>query len=110
MATSDISYVEASAALARMRAGGRIDANATRAARQRLDDVWLDLLRVAPDDALLATAAALADEHSLRGYDSIQLASADLLGSAGEIAFVCWDRELLAAAKRVGLRTGPSRS
>lgn len=110
MATSDVSYVEARAALARMRAGERIGANAARTARRCLDDIWLDLLRVAPDDELLASAADLADEHSLRGYDSIQLATAALLSEAGDVAFVCWDRELAAAAGRAGLRTAPPRS
>lgn len=109
VATSDVSYVEARAALARMRAGDRIGTNSARAARRCLDDIWLDLLRLAPDDELLARAADLADEHSLRGYDSIQLATATLLQDAGDVAFVCWDRELLAAAERAGLRTAPLR-
>lgn len=110
VATSDISYVETRAALARMRSGGRIGANGARAARRNLDDVWLDLLAVPPDDELLARAADLADEHSLRGYDSVQLAAATLLEDAAEVAFVCWDAELSAAASAVGLRTAPLRS
>ncbi len=93
-----------------MRAGGRIGANAARTARRCLDDVWLDLLAVPPDDELLARAADLADEHSLRGYDSVQLAAATLLEGAGEVSFVCWDAELLAAAENVGLRTASFRS
>jgi predicted nucleic acid-binding protein len=103
VATSDVSYVEARAALARMRAGGRIGANATRGARRRLDDIWLDLLSVPPDDELLARAADLADEHSLRGYDSVQLAAATTLRTAADVTFVCWDAELRAAAQDVGL-------
>lgn len=103
VATSDVSYVEARAALARMRAGARIGANAARTARRYLDDIWLDLLSIPPDDELLARAADLADEHSLRGYDSVQLAAATALRSAGEVTFVCWDVELRAAAEDVGL-------
>lgn len=103
VATSDISYVEARAALARMRAGGRIGANATRAARGVLDEIWLDLLSVPADDELLAMAAELADEHSLRGYDSVQLAAATSLQRAGDVTFACWDLELRAAAQDVGL-------
>lgn len=103
MASSDISYVEARAALARMRAGRRIDPKTCRAARSVLDDIWLDVLSVAPDDELLAAAAELADEHSLRGYDSVQLAAATSLQAAGEVTFACWDVELRAAAEDVGL-------
>lgn len=74
-----------------------------------LDEIWLDLLRVPPDDELLATAAELADEHKLRGYDSIQLATALVVEAAGDSTFVCWDDELTAAAARAGLRTVPLR-
>ncbi len=103
MATSDISYVETRAALARMRAGGRIGSDAARTARRVLDEIWLDLLSVPPDDELLARAAELADEHSLRGYDSVQLAAATSLQTAGDVTFTCWDVELRAAAADVGL-------
>lgn len=103
VATSDVSYVEARAALARMRAGGRIGANAARTARRYLDDIWLDLLSIPPDDELLARAADLADEHSLRGYDSVQLAAATALRGAGDVTFACWDAELRAAAADLGL-------
>jgi uncharacterized protein len=103
VATSDVSYVEARAALARMRAGKRIGASASRAARRLLDEIWLDLLSVPPDDDLLTRAADLADEHSLRGYDSVQLAAATSLQQAGDVTFACWDVELRAAAKDVGL-------
>jgi predicted nucleic acid-binding protein len=103
VATSDVSYVEARAALARMRAGKRLGASASRAARRLLDEIWLDLLSVPPDDELLARAADLADEHSLRGYDSLQLAAAVSLRSAGDVTFSCWDAELRAAAEDLGL-------
>lgn len=103
VATSDISYVEARAALARMRAGGRIGGRAAKTARQLLDEIWLDLLSVAPEDELLARAADLADRHSLRGYASMQLAAATSLCRAGEVRFACWDAELRAAASDVGL-------
>lgn len=86
-----------------MRAGGRIDADAVRSARRLLDEIWLDMLSVPPDDELLARAADLADEHSLRGYDSVQLAAASSLQSAGAVTFSCWDAELRSAAQDVGL-------
>jgi len=103
VATSEISYVEGRAAIARMRAGGRIGASASRSARRLLDEIWLDLLAVPADDELLAAAAELADEHSLRGYDSVQLAAATSLRAADDVTFACWDAELRAAAENVGL-------
>jgi predicted nucleic acid-binding protein len=54
---------------------------------------------------MLAAAADLADEHSLRGYDSIQLAAAVSLREADDVLFTCWDAELNAAARNAGLRT-----
>lgn len=104
MATSTISYVEARAALARMRAGRRFGERDMRRARRDLDQMWLDMLSVPTDDELLATAAELADEHSLRGYDAIQLATAASLQGARDLRFSCWDIELNAAARRHGLR------
>lgn len=103
VATCAISYVEARAAFARMRAGRRIDDRAHGSSRRQLADLWLDLLTVAVDDELLASAAALADEHSLRGYDSVQLAAAATLTAADSVGFLCWDAELNAAARAVGL-------
>jgi uncharacterized protein len=103
VATSVISYVEARAALARMKAGGRIDARGLRTGRRYLDHLWLDVLSVPSDDQLLADAADLADEHSLRGYDAMQLAAAASLRHAGEVRFACWDEELNAAATGIGL-------
>jgi len=103
VATSVISYVEARAALARMRAGGRIDARGLRTSRRYLDDLWLDLLSVPSDDQLLADAADLADDYSLRGYDAVQLAAAASLRKAGEVTFACWDVELRSAAAELGL-------
>jgi predicted nucleic acid-binding protein len=86
-----------------MRAGSRIGASESKAARQLLDEIWLDLLAVPPDDELLATAADLADTHALRGYDSLQLAAATSLLGAGQVTFACWDLELRAAAEKIGL-------
>lgn len=103
MATSAVSYVEARAALARMRSGGRLGEPDHDATRRNLDDMWLDVMSVAVDDELLASAARLADEHPLRGYDSIQLAAAATLRPAGRVGFACWDAELSAAARDIGL-------
>lgn len=103
VATTAVSYVESRAALARMHAGRRLDERDLREARHVLDEVWLDLLTVPTDDALLADAAALSDQHALRGYDAVQLAAAGAVRTADELRFVCFDRELNDAAEAIGL-------
>ena len=102
VATSVISYVEARAALARMRASGRIDARGLRTSRRYLDHIWLDLLSVPSDDEVLAAAADLADQYALRGYDAVQLAAAASLRRAGDVLFACFDADLNVAARRAG--------
>jgi predicted nucleic acid-binding protein len=103
VATSTVSYVETRAALARMKAGRRIGDRDWEGARRYLDHIWLDVLSVPVEDEVLVTAAELADRHSLRGYDAIQLASAVSLRRAGEVRFLCWDAELDSAARAAGL-------
>jgi predicted nucleic acid-binding protein len=86
-----------------MAAGRRIDKQGLTTGRRHLDHIWLDLLSVPPDEDVLVTAAELTDDHALRGYDALQLASAVTLQRASGVAFLCWDAELTAAARASGL-------
>jgi predicted nucleic acid-binding protein len=56
------------------------------------------------DEALAREAGELADSLALRGYDAVHLASALALGDE-EVALITWDRDLGAAAERMGLAT-----
>ena len=60
-------------------------------------------------EALVERAEALAWEHGLRGYDTVQLASAlTWQESAGqEIVLATFDQQLWEAAKRTGVRAWP---
>jgi hypothetical protein len=54
-------------------------------------------------DELLLRAGVLAEEHGLRGYDSIHLASAELVNDR-ELVLAAGDRYLLEAGEALGLR------
>lgn len=71
-----------------------------------LDEDWERYLRIEVNEALLRTAAGVAETYRLRAYDAIHLASARTLRDhRGEpIAFASWDRDLDAAASRDGFR------
>jgi uncharacterized protein len=59
------------------------------------------LARVGVTTALATRSGVLAREHDLRGYDAVHLASAELLHST-DLVFVGADRDLCAAARRLG--------
>lgn len=69
-----------------------------------LDRIWADLIVVHASEDVLATAANLAPQYSLRGYDAVHLASVLMLRErAGPVVFACWDKDLNDAAKQQGL-------
>jgi predicted nucleic acid-binding protein len=57
------------------------------------------------DLELAGEAGRLAEEHGLRGYDAVHLASALALK---ETTMVTWDGDLRAAAAREGLDLAPA--
>lgn len=105
--TTAIAHVEASAALARMRKGGRLTANQLRRKLDELESLWRGLDVHAVSEALLAEAAASARAHSLRAYDAVHLAGALSFAAGEEIAVACWDKELREAAQKCGLALFP---
>jgi len=102
-----LTYVEARAALARMRAGGRLEPGDHGVSVRELDRVWEAIAKVPVDAALVTGAAALADRHLLRAYDAMQLAGALELAGAQQPGFACWDGDLRAAALDEGLALAP---
>jgi predicted nucleic acid-binding protein len=72
-----------------------------------LDAIKAELMIVGIDEALAQRAGELADEHPLRGYDAVHLASALALG-AGETILVTWDRDLSNAAADAGMAVAPA--
>ena len=106
-ASSALTEVEARAALARMRAGGRLTAGQHRATARRFDDLWEEVGALAVDRAVLRHAVALAETHALRAYSAVHLASALTVAQAGPVAFACFDDELRSAAAAEGLTLTP---
>jgi uncharacterized protein len=104
-----IAYVEATAALSRMRKGGRLTPVQLRRALDDLDNLWRGIDSHAVSDALLAKAAESARTHSLRAYDSVHLAGALSFAAGEQLEFACWDKELRDAAKRHGFALIPQR-
>lgn len=106
--TSLLSYAECRAALAAAARSGRLSRAGARAARSLLDDHWGELTLVHVDDGLVRMAGELVEDHALRGYDAVHLASALAAGEGGAIVLGTWDRDLGVAALAAGLLVAPS--
>jgi len=102
-----IAHVEATAALARMRKGGRLTPAQLRRGLNDLESLWRGLYVYAMSETLLANAAESARTHSLRAYDAVHLAGALSFAAGEELEFACWDRELREAAQGHGLALVP---
>jgi uncharacterized protein len=107
--TTAIAYVEATAALTRMRKGRRLTPTQLNQALEDLENVWQGIYSHAVNDALLNQAAEGARTHSLRAYDAVHLAGAIAFAAGEELDFACWDKELRSAARKEGLPLVPER-
>jgi len=108
VATCEVAYVEARAALARRhREHGLSRSGYLRAVRD-LDRDWPSFFLLVVG-TLLRDAAALADRYALRAYDALHLAAGLATRASGEpVTFACWDRTLAHAAGQAGLETFPN--
>ncbi len=102
--------VEVVAAISRRARGGTLSASDAANFRTLfLLDLRADYRNVPVTDGLLDQAIHLAQKHSLRGYDAVQLAAATEINNlriragAATLIFVCSDKELNAAAQSEGL-------
>jgi predicted nucleic acid-binding protein len=109
VATSIITRVEVSAALARTRRQKLLAARTAAQLRTRLASHWGSLLRLSLLESTVQQADALAWELDLRGYDAVHLASALALQEAlDEVpTLATYDKELWHAAQVVGLQPWP---
>ncbi|MGE5242990.1 MAG: type II toxin-antitoxin system VapC family toxin [Betaproteobacteria bacterium] len=108
-ATSIVSRAEVSAALARAARTKLVTLDTARKAQRAFAADWPDLARVPVTEALSERAEALAWEFGLRGYDTVQLASAltwqDSVGA--DVVIATFDAELWTAASMAGLKAWP---
>ena len=110
--TSHLTVVEAVCAFARRRREGVLspEHHARILTSFDYDSKYLyNLLAVAP--AVVQTARALANQHPLRAYDAVQLATAWLANEnlvrseQRPLTFICADNHLVAIAQAAGLLT-----
>jgi predicted nucleic acid-binding protein len=104
VATSVVAYPEARAALARIRREGALSASQLRSVKRRFEEEWPNYLALDATDSLCRTAGEFAEKYSLRGLDSIHLASfAEVARRAGvaETRFSSFDDRLSAAAQKL---------
>lgn len=105
VAISLVGYAEARAALGMASREARLTPGEHRRAVRQLEEAWADFIVIAVQEALIRLAGALAEQHGLRGFDAIHLASAVWLqrqiGDA--IRFAAADVRLCAAAGSEGL-------
>jgi len=104
VATSVVAYPETRAALARLRRDGAVTAARLRSAKREFAEQWPTYLRLEATDSLCRAAGELAERYSLRGFDSIHLASyAEVSRRAGIDAtrFSSFDGRLNQAAEKV---------
>jgi uncharacterized protein len=109
IATSLIAYVETRAALARKHRIGEIDGAALRLHKWEFERDWRRLHRLPVDAPTVRRAGEIAEQHHLRAYDALHLATADLLRAAihSPVTFACADTVLSAAAVRIGMTRIP---
>jgi uncharacterized protein len=108
LATSIVAYAEARAGLARTWKGGDFTGSEYRNAVSDLDRDWSAYILVRVSERIAYHAGQLAEQHALRGFDAIHLASAlHLAERFGELRFLAFDRRLTNAAREAGLTVYP---
>ena len=104
---SRLIYPEARAALAAAQRGGRIDERLYRSTVSDLRSACEAMVLIGVDWPLARHAGERAEDHGLRGYDAVHLATA-LAAGEPDLALVTWDRELARAAVRSGIAVVPA--
>ncbi len=105
IASNPIAYVEAHAAFSRVRRENKITEQEFGVIKINFRNDWQNYLLFQNTSALLNHAANLAEMLSLRVYDSVHLAAADLLAKQSKqpVKFACFDHHLNKAANILGL-------
>jgi predicted nucleic acid-binding protein len=103
-----ITYAEMRAALARAVRMGRMAEADLRYQISRFEDDWLGLAVVDVDDALVRQAGRLAEQHDLRGYDSVHAAAAERIHEnipgGSDFRIAAFDAALCAAVESLGMK------
>lgn len=104
---SMLTWAELLAALSRKQRTGQVEAKQVSRVLGEIESEWPRYYKLGVDKELIADAGQLALRFGLRGYDSVQLATAQraqkLLGTA--MTFCCFDKQLSDAARALNLET-----
>ena len=84
----------------------RLGTHEATAARAFTEMLWGGIERIAVTGSLVQRAGDLAEEHGLRGFDAVHLASFEEIADDPTV-FVAADRQLIAAAASRGFLTLP---
>lgn len=102
IATAKVSYTEARAAFAHLLREGGLTEEQHAGIIEALNQRWSSYEKLAVTERLVRLAGDLAQSHTLRGYDSIQLASASICEQRHEdVRFLAFDEPLKEAAGRI---------
>ncbi len=104
VATSVVAYAETRATLARLRHEGVLTSSKLTSSKREFEEQWPTYLTLDATDSLCRAAGALAEQYSLRGFDSIHLASfAEVARRAGvdDTRFSSFDERLKHAARKL---------
>ena len=104
VATSVIAYAEARASFARQRRARGLSPSAYAEVKRLFEQDWPAYLTIDLTAEVLELAAALAEQHQLRGFDSIHLASFQQLlehSADDEVEFSGFDDRLTRAARKL---------
>lgn len=110
IASNPIAYVEAHAAFSRVRRENKITEQDFEAIKAAFRNDWQNYLLLQNTPAVLSHAADLAEMLALRAYDSVHLATADLIAKQSKqpVKFACFDHHLNKAANVLGLILTPA--
>lgn len=106
IATHLIAYAETRAALARKHRLEQMDGLTLVRLKKAFERDWNTLHHLPANEIAVRRAGDLAEQHHLRGYDSLHLAAAELLQNTllVPITFACFDNNLNSAASKHGMQ------
>lgn len=102
VAAARIAYPEVCAALAMAHRLDRIDETTRSDLLLRFNALWQQIDVVEITKSVAERAAEMAFDFGLRGHDAVYLAAAEVVAEPDAV-FVCWDKDLSAAAESLGL-------
>ncbi len=104
-----IGYAELRATLAKAVREKRLTREGLAKQIQSMEADWSSTQVVNVTEGLIRRAGDLAQQHGLRGYDSVHLAAAETVWQAlpgVDFRFLAFDAKLVEAAEKLGMRVG----